>query len=56
MINASDDLCLICEHPKSEHVEGGCDHLTRVANPGHDNPENKRCDCRGFRGTRKQEP
>jgi hypothetical protein len=49
MANSEDKLCLRCEHPKSEHVNNGCNHLDDMGRQPHGNREEKLCDCDGFR-------
>jgi hypothetical protein len=48
MPNDEDKICIKCEHPKSEHVGKGCNHLTDMGPQPHGNPELKMCWCDGF--------
>ncbi len=45
---SKDPICLRCEHPKSEHANGGCNHLTDLGPQSHGNPESQACECTGF--------
>lgn len=49
MANAEDELCRNCEHPKSEHVDIGCNHRDDMGPQEHGNPEAELCTCDGFK-------
>lgn len=48
-------ICLQCRHPRSEHVENGCNHLDDLGPQPHGNPEKKLCACGGFKSTKREE-
>jgi len=52
MTNGERQVCLTCGHPESEHVKGGCNHLTDLGPQEHGNPEMQMCSCGGFVGRR----
>jgi hypothetical protein len=48
MANADLEPCVKCDHPNSEHVKGGCNHLTNLEPQEHGNPERLLCSCDEF--------
>jgi hypothetical protein len=52
MTNGENELCLKCEHSKSEHVSTGCNHLDDMGPQEHGNPEKLLRSCDGFMGSK----
>jgi len=48
MASDKNELCLKCDHPKSEHTTKGCTHLDDMGPQEHGNRESKICNCTGF--------
>jgi hypothetical protein len=49
MANETNETCLGCGHPQSEHVNSGCNHMDDMGPQSHGNPERKICTCDGFK-------
>jgi hypothetical protein len=46
-LSMAEALCR-CGHPKSEHLERGCNHMDDLGPQPHGNPEGGLCTCHGF--------